>query len=591
MTAVRRLILLACVMVAATLPAQTTKKTTKQAPAPAPAAVTPEPAQAEVTAPSTAQSTTPPVTADTDKDLSSPRALRLSLDEAVKTAVERNVGIQLTRYDYLMAGQDLRATYGVFDWLATADVERQSRQFATTSTFQASSLRNTIINAGVSQTIPTGGTYSVGFDNTRQVQAGGGAFVNPSINPQLLLGFTQPLLRNFGVDTTTRGIIIARNTLGIDREQFRTVLMDTSSSVEQAYLDLVYARQFVDVVKQSLFLARDQSRITQIRIDVGASAPLDILQPRVQIATTEEQLINAVAAVRDAEDRLRALLNLAPGEWDRPIIPTDAVTYAPVSLSAADSVARAYELRPEIKQFHLTQATKQVQFNYAKNQTLPQLDLRLNYNLAGLAGRTANTDPVTGKPTGTFTETRYPTALRQIFSNDFPSWTVAFNVGLPLTNIFARAELKRAELDLARSRTDEEQTRQNIAVQVRGTVRAIDTAARDITATRTARDAAEQNVEAERRRYENGMTTNFQVLQVQQQLSDARARELQALVGYNKALAAYHRAVGDLLDIRNIHVEEPAIEEPKLPNFFTRMEQYNRLNSGNRAFTDKGENY
>ena len=49
--------------------------------------------------------------------------------------------------------------------------------------------------------------------------------------------------------------------------------MNTAESVEQAYLDLVYARRAVEVVKESLFLARDQARITQIRIDVGATSP------------------------------------------------------------------------------------------------------------------------------------------------------------------------------------------------------------------------------------------------------------------------------------------------------------------------------
>src|SRR5947208_12256201 len=98
---------------------------------------------------------------------------------------------------------------------------------------------------------------------------------------------------------------------------------------------------------------------------------------------------------------------------------------------------------------------------------------------------------------------------------------------------------------------------------------------KDIAATRAARDAAEQNLEAGRRRYENGMTTNFQVLQIQQQLSDARANELQALVGYNKAVAAYHRAVGDLLDTRNITVDEPKVQEPSI---FSRFNRYNWLN-------------
>jgi outer membrane protein TolC len=159
-------------------------------------------------------------------------------------------------------------------------------------------------------------------------------------------------------------------------------------------------------------------------------------------------------------------------------------------------------------------------------------------------------------------------------------------VGLPLTNIGARAEAKRAELDVALSKTSEEQTRQNIAIQVRKTARDIDTTAREIGASRTAREAAEQNLEAERRRYENGMTTNFNVLRIQQDLSDARAREIQSLVAYNKSVAAYHRAVGDLLEVANIKIEEPKIDEPTT---FRSFERYNWLNYGSRVQPATGE--
>jgi outer membrane protein TolC len=145
-----------------------------------------------------------------------------------------------------------------------------------------------------------------------------------------------------------------------------------------------------------------------------------------------------------------------------------------------------------------------------------------------------------------------------------------------LTNIGARAEKRRAELDLDASRVTEEQSRQNIVVQVRSAARDVDTAARTIVASRTAREAAEQNLEAERRRYENGMTTNFQVLQIQQQLSDARVRELQALVGYNQAVANYHRQVGDTLEAHNIRTEEPAVSPE--PRVFTVLQSYNWLN-------------
>jgi outer membrane protein len=523
-----------------------------------------------------ARRTTDAVTAETDQDVNNPRALQLSLDQAIRTSMERNLGVQLQEFEYRESSHALRSQYGIYDLLGTARIAEISNERPVTSTIEAASDRTHILNVGVQQNLPTGGNYAVRFNNSRSTFSGGGVgTVNPGYDPELGLTLTQPLLRDFGIDINRRFITIARNTLGLNHETFRTALMDTAVNVEQAYLNLVYARRAVEVVKESLFLARDQARITQIRIDVGASAPLDILQPRVTIATSEEQLIIAVADVRSAEDQLRALLNLDPAEWDRPIIPTDTVEYRPVTINVDDAVRRAIELRPEIRQDRLNTDTRRVQYQFARNQTLPVLDFDLDYNLSGVAGTAITRDPVTGAVT---TE-RIPfgRGLRNIGEFDFPGWTIGFNVGVPITNIGARAEAKRAELDLEQSRLNQEQTRQTITIDVRQAARDVDTASRTIVATRAARDAAERNVEAERRRYENGMTTNFQVLEVQQQLSDARVRELQALVGYNQAVARYHRAVGDVLEVRNISVTVPELaEEPRIFSGF--FERYNWLN-------------
>lgn len=529
---------------------------------------------------------TPPAVAETDRDLDDPRALRLSLDEAVRTTVEKNLGVEIERYDYRMFGRRLAGQYGIFDPELTGSFQKSNSKFPTVSTVSASSSRSTSANFGISQTLPTGGTYSIGFNNSRVAQEGGGTFLTPSYNAGLGFSASQPLLRNFGTDVTRRGIDIARNNLGISQETFRGVLMNTAVSVEQAYLDLVYARRYVDVVKESLFLARDQSRITQIRIDVGASAPLDILQPRVQIATQEESLIAAQANVRDAEDRLRQLMHLDPSEWDRPIIPTDAVSFRPFAVNVADAVARAYELRPEVREAAYGTEIRRIQYRFARNQMLPQVDVNLGYRAAGVGGTLFTTDPVT-RQTVVVSDTRYPHALNQVFQNEFPSWSIGVNLSVPLFNIGARAEAKRAELDFRQSRTTELQRREQIAIEVRKTARDMDTAAKEISASRAARDAAEQNLDAERKRYQNGMTTNFNVLQIQQQLSDARVREIQSVVAHNKAVANYHRAVGDLLDIRNISVAE---ERPEISGFVTKyqnwFERYDFLRYGKHVQND-----
>jgi outer membrane protein len=562
--AVRRLLIMACVASALPLSAQTTRKTT----ASRPATVTTSPSGARVDVPPADQAPTVTVSADTDRDVNNPRAMRLSLDDAIHTMLQKNIGVQIQRYDLQMSAEEVSGAYNIFDPFAGATVSKTSSQSPALSAFEASGSGTTNANASIRDTIPTGGTFSLSTTNQRFTRSGAGTIISPGFSTGLGFGFTQPLARNFGMDITRRGITVARNNLGIGREAFRGVLLDSTSAVEQAYYDLIYSRRFVDVVKEALFLARDQSRITQIRIDVGASAPLDILQPRVQIATGEENLITAVANVRAAEDRLRALMNVAPEDWDRPIIPTDAIGYTPMSINIEQSVARAYDLRPEVKENQFATATRRVTYQFARNQLLPQFDLNLGYNVAGAAGTVASNTPG-------LNSTGFGQAVQQVFRNDFPGWNVGFTIGVPVFGFGARAEQARARLDLQASQITEAQTRQNIAVDVRATARAVDTAAKQISATRTAREAAEENVNAERKRYENGMSTNFQVLQIQQQLSDARANELQALVGYNKAVAAYHRAVGDLLDTRNITVDEPKVQEPSIFSQFTR---YNWLN-------------
>jgi outer membrane protein len=522
--------------------------------------------------------TTEPVTAETDRDANDPRALRLSLNEAVSSTVSQNLGVELQRFEHRIAGEEIRRQYGIFDPVADATLNFSSAEQTSISSFSGGSRRGVSLDFGWSHFLPTGGSYRLNFDNARGTSAGPGVSFSPNYSTGLTFSATQPLMRDFGVDINRRGINIARNNLGISRETFRDLLNDTALQVETAYLDLVYARRNVEVVKETLFLARDQSRITQIRIDVGASAPLDILQPRVQIAQTEELLIRAVATVREAEDRLRQLMNLPQTEWDRPIIPTDSFEYQPMTIDVTSSIARAYSQRPEIAADVLRTDNARINLLFARNQVLPAVDLNVGYGLAGIAGRVI--DPDTGNPIPSVPSTAYVDALENILGNDFPSWNIGLTFSMPIRNIAARSAQRQAELSLEQQRTSEGLTRQSIAIEVRNAARDVDTSARAIAAARAAREAAEANVDAERKRYENGMTTNFQVLQVQQQLSDARRTELQALIGYAAARARFNAATGDILPARGITTELPQVAtEPKSYEF---LDRYNWLNYSSR---------
>lgn len=499
-------------------------------------------ASAQETAPTQVPATGSTLVTTADRDAEDPRAMRLTLDEAVRVAARQNLGVEVESANYESSGWLARSTYGLLDTYFSANLSTESSESPVISAADASQEDRDTYNFGLRRVFSHGGILQVGVNNFRQDSNSALAEVNPAFSANTGITYTQPLLRDFGADITRRPINIARNNLGISREQFRDTLMQTILEVEQAYLDLIFARENLDVLQQSLSLAVDQERITRIRIDVGASAPLDILQPQVAIRTREEEVISGEARVREAEDRLRQLMNLPPSEWDRPIIPTEDVQFSPIETDLQEAVRRAWELRPEVKQALLSIDNQELDYAFAKNAVLPQVDLAVEYGLGGL---------------GAGAQSGFGDAYENILDFDFPGWSVGFQVAVPLHNTESRANRRAAEVQLRQSETQLEQTRQNIAVQVRAAVRNLETLSRQIVATRAAREAAEQNVAAEQKRFENGLTTNFNVLQIQQELASAQSRELAALVGYQQAVAQYHRYVGDLLEARGISVDAP----------------------------------
>src|SRR3954466_6849437 len=146
--AVRRLLILACVTSAVSLSAQTTKKTTTSTPQPA--TVTTSPSGASVDVPQADQAPTVSVSASTDKDVDNPRALRLSLDDAVHTMLQKNIGVQIQRYDLQMTAEQVTGAYGIFDPKAGVVLSKSNSQNPALSAFDASGGGKTDANASLS---------------------------------------------------------------------------------------------------------------------------------------------------------------------------------------------------------------------------------------------------------------------------------------------------------------------------------------------------------------------------------------------------------------------------------------------------------
>jgi len=469
-------------------------------------------------------------------------AVQLSLDQAVNIALQQNLGLVIERYTRTQQRLGITESLGIYDLLLNADASAADKQSATLSTIEASQSNQQQLNFSFRQRIPTGGAVSFGWDNSRSESNSpvfeSSTFYNSGVN----FSFTQPLLQRFGRLATEHGILVAQTNSRISRQEFERQVTATVQQVEDAYWNLVGAREQLVVAQQSLGLARELHERNRIQVEVGTMAPLEIVQSEAAIASREEDIIRATANIGDAEDVLRQLLNLPAGElWEKAILPTTAPETEKISINVDEAIRTAIAERPELRTEELRLAQAQVDASFARNQLKPSLDLTVNYGASGVG-------------------LAFNNALDQVTGLDFRGWLAQLVFAYPLQNRAARAQSASANLDVERIETELDQQKTTIATEVRRAARAVETAAKQIDAARISREFQEKNLDAEKKRYENGMSTSFQITQIQDDVTQARSNEVTATITYRTALAEYYRAIGRLLEQQGVAIDDP--EEP-----------------------------
>jgi outer membrane protein len=468
--------------------------------------------------------------------------LVLTLDQAVEIALRRNLALVLQRYIRNEARLGVLQALGIYDLNLTGDASYTYSKSPQVSQASTSLSKTEVWNAGLSQLIPAGGTLAFNWNNTR-VQSQGSSFFLfnnvPFYNPTAGFTFTQPLLKGFGSAVTDQGILLAKISSDTNRAEFERQAIAITVQVINAYWALVNAREQLVVSQESLQLARDLNERNRIQVQVGTLAPLEIVQSEAAIATREEAIISAQAAIGDAADQLRLLLNLPQGDlWQLEILPTTPPETSTLQIDLKESIGTALATRTEVREETLLVERAKVNSKVAHSALLPVLNLQANYNLGGVG-------------------TSYGTALRQITGFDFPGWSVGLHFAFPIQNRSARANAAVADLDVQRFNWELDQEQKTVTNEVRHAVRAVETAAKQIDAAHAARNFQERNLDAERKRYENGMSTSFQITQIQDQLTQAKQAEVNAVVGYRTALAEYYRTLGKLLPELGVRILDP----------------------------------
>ncbi|MBI5447062.1 MAG: TolC family protein [Deltaproteobacteria bacterium] len=494
--------------------------------------------------------------------------IELTLAQAIEFALRNTLDLDVASLTYQRTGFSIGAASGAFDPSLTAAVNASSRETPTTSSFQAPASKAQRFDLGIGGLTQIGTEYSLGFvgersDSPTKTPIPGYVEINPKLETGLTASVTQPILRGFGRDVNTRLVVQSRLLQDASAWDFVVTIQNAVQLVENAYWDLVYANANLESKKEALDRANDFNRITKIKIDVGALAPIEIVQTEVTIAQREQEIILAEGQIGDAQDRLKRLLNVTDlSTWSRPIVPMDKPSEEKVTIDVEAGIRSAIEVRPEVKQALVDIESKKVSLVFNRNELKPRLDAKGSYGLAGVG---YNNDAVTEGSS-------YSGAISQIGSVDYPNWSIGLAFSVPLGNRTAKANAAIAATDLDLANTNLALLKQNLSLEVRTAARNVDTARRSVAAAKKGRELADRNLDAERKKFDNGMTTSFTVAQVQNDLSTARSNELLAIAGYLKSMVSWHKAVGDLLQVKNVEIaglpvpiERAAAEEGARP--------------------------
>jgi outer membrane protein len=470
---------------------------------------------------------------------------RLSIDDAVRLALEQNLSLQVQRIDPQI--QQLNIDLIKTNWtpVVSGTVTNASSTSPVSSFFSGAT--NALVNdrfgasAQADQLLPWGANYNVTWNNVRNKSNSVYDSPNPSLSSMLSGSYTQPLLRNFKIDSTRQALLISKKNREMTDVQLRQTVVETVRLVKNAYWDLAYAVENLKVQQQSLEIARESLRNNKSRVAIGTMAPIDIIEAEAEVARNDEAVIIAEAQISKAEDTLRQLIYdpKNPGFWTTTFELTDPPVYRAQDVDLNAAVKRAIENRTDLINMRKVLEANDINIRYFKNQILPDLNVRAGYGLTGQGGTEYSFSDTFPPVPISVVDKGWGSVYSQMLSNDFHNWSLAVTVGYPLGRSGAEAALARAKVSYTQDELQLRTMEMTVATQVRDVARTLNTNRKRVDATRASRDLAQRKLEAEQKRFQAGLSTNFFVVQAQRDLATAKNAELQAILDYSRSVVDF----------------------------------------------------
>ncbi len=492
---------------------------------------------------------------------------KLMLKDALELALANNLDIQIEKTNTVLTRSQYRQTFGVWDPTLAYRPGLAYNVTPTASVLQAPDGRlvdrSFTNNFQFHQGLPWYGTkFDANFNNGRLSTSNPFVGLNPYVQSTLNLIVTQPLLRGLKLDNDRNQIRVRKKAIDISEADYELRVIDIVTRVQNAYWDLVAARQDSEVKKQSVDLARDQYERSKRQIDAGTLAPVELAAAAAELERRQDTWYTAIGVVTEVENNLKSLLAGGRDQtiWDDEIVPLETQSVTPPDLTDLKGIiADAIQRRPELKSLRLRLESNTFNKELAQNQLLPAVNLSAGYTAAGLGGAVSRIpSPFPGfggqNPPASFLG-GYGTTLSNLFGGSYSSYQAGIQFDWNIRNrgpqeSLAQVNLAERTLNLQRARTE-----QLIEAEVRNAIQALRTSEQRIVAADASLKAAKEKLDSEQRLFETGESTNFLVLTRQNEYADSQRRGLSARLDRNKALARLEQAIGASLDSHNISLK------------------------------------
>ncbi len=460
-----------------------------------------------------------------------PDTVTLTLNSAVRIALENNLNLQAEEFDTRASQALVRKGYGLYDPLAQADLAGgESREFLNQEFLIISEARGfRRWNFSLLQKLPTGADLTLGFRNQRTETPPELDF-DAVYETELGLSLVQPLLQGFGPTVTEQEILFAVKDREIAVQDLRELAFAILGDVRDSYFEVLRLRDNLSYRETSVALAARILAENRARVQAGVLPPVDVLEAEFGLKERERDRLDAERLYQDGLDRLALLLSSK-----RPVAVAGETLGQPALVTdPQQALSLALIKRPDIQRRQREIERLALQRRIARNGLLPNLDLVASYAHEGTADS-------------------YSDDLDEVWSGDNPTWEVGVAFSYPLGNRTARHEYRRTLLQMKGIEAQLAQLKEEVRQEIRAAIRLLEVSRKKIDVTASGLAFAEEKLRILLKRQEVGLATTRQVLEGEEDLAAAQTDWTTALADYNKAITRYHQVSGTLLEEAGVH--------------------------------------